>query len=109
MNLDLTGLENYISHSMQPPVVDGKLRIENIIGGFGHFVGMAVHDVGEFGDDGLKPGMVFAIEPGLYNPATGIGIRIEDTVLITEDGCEVLTAGVPKEIDEIENLMRITR
>lgn len=109
MNLDLSGLENYISHSMQSPVVDGKLKVENIISGFGHFVGMAVHDVGEFGTEGLKPGMVFAIEPGLYNPETGIGIRIEDTVLITENGCEVLTAAVPKEIDEIEKLMRITR
>ncbi|MBS0010543.1 MAG: aminopeptidase P N-terminal domain-containing protein [Bacteroidales bacterium] len=106
MKFDLTGLENYISHSMKPPVENGKLKVENIIGGFGHFVGMAVHDVGVYGDEGLKPGMVFAIEPGLYNPGTGIGIRIEDTVLITEDGCEVLSRAVPKEIDEIEALMR---
>ena len=106
MNPDISGLENYIGHSMMPPVVDGKLVIENIIGGFGHFVGMAVHDVGSFGSDGLKPGMVFAIEPGLYNPATGIGIRIEDTVLITEEGCEVLTSAVPKEIADIEKLMK---
>ena len=54
----------------------------------------------------MLPGMVFAIEPGLYNPDTGIGIRIEDTVLITEDGCEVLSEAVPKEIDEIEELMK---
>ena len=80
--------------------------VSNIISGFGHYVGMAVHDVGSFGNEGLKPGMVFAIEPGLYNPATGIGIRVEDTVLITEDGCEVLTSGVPKEIDDIEKLMK---
>ena len=106
MKFDITGLENYISHSMKPPVEDGKLKVENITSGFGHFVGMAVHDVGEYGDEGLKPGMVFAIEPGLYNPDTGIGIRIEDTVLITEDGCEVLSEAVPKEIDEIEELMK---
>lgn len=106
MDLDLSGLENYISHSMKPPVENGKLKIENIISGFGHFVGMAVHDVGVYGDEGLKPGMVFAIEPGLYNPGTGIGIRIEDTVLITEDGCEVLSKAVPKEIDDIEALMK---
>jgi Xaa-Pro aminopeptidase len=106
MNLDISGLEKYISHSMRPPVVDGQLRVENIISGFGHFVGMAVHDVGSYGNEGLKPGMVFAIEPGLYDPSTGIGIRIEDTVLITEDGCEVLTSAVPKEIDEIEQLVR---
>lgn len=106
MKFDLSGLENYISHSMKPPVVNGKLVVENIISGFGHFVGMAVHDVGVYGDNGLRQGMVFAIEPGLYNPETGIGVRIEDTVLVTEDGCEVLSKDVPKEIDEIEKLMR---
>ncbi len=73
-------------------------------GGFGHTVGMAVHDVGIW-PEGLKEGMVFAIEPGLYYPEKNIGIRIEDTVLITKDGCEVLSRDVPKEIDEIEALL----
>jgi hypothetical protein len=49
--------------------------------------------------------MVFAIEPALYYPEKNIGVRIEDTVLITKDGCEVLTKGVPKEIDEVENFV----
>lgn len=49
--------------------------------------------------------MVFAIEPGLYYPEKELSIRIEDTVLITKDGCEVLSKDVPKEIDEIEKLM----
>jgi Xaa-Pro aminopeptidase len=53
----------------------------------------------------LEEGMVFAIEPALYYPEKGFGIRIEDTVLITKDGCDVLTKDVPKEIDEIEKLM----
>lgn len=73
-------------------------------GGIGHYVGMAVHDVGPRGVP-LKKGMVFAIEPGFYYPEKNIGIRIEDTVLITKDGCEVLSKDVPKEIDEIEKLM----
>lgn len=73
------------------------------LGGFGHGVGLAVHDV-PFGGV-LKEGMVFAIEPALYYPEKGFGIRIEDTVLITATGCEVLTAGVPKEIDEVEKLL----
>lgn len=73
-------------------------------GGIGHFVGMCVHDVGPRGVP-LKEGMVFAIEPALYYPEKNIGIRIEDTILITEDGCEVLTKDVPKEIDEIEKMM----
>jgi Xaa-Pro aminopeptidase len=73
-------------------------------GGIGHYVGMCVHDVGPRGVR-LKEGMVFAIEPALYYPEKNIGIRIEDTILITKDGCEVLTIGVPKELEEIEGLM----
>jgi len=73
-------------------------------GGFGHFVGMCVHDVG-MRVQALQEGMVFAIEPALYYPEKNIGIRVEDTVLITKDGCEVLTKNVPKEIDEVENLI----
>ncbi len=74
-----------------------------LAGGFGHGVGLSVHDVPLGGV--LKQGMVFAIEPGLYDEKKGFGVRIEDTVLITADGCEVLTAGVPKEIAEIEKLL----
>ena len=71
--------------------------------GFGHGVGMSVHDVPLGGV--LREGMVFAIEPGLYYPEKNFGVRIEDTVLITRTGCEVLTKDVPKEIDEIERLL----
>ena len=74
-------------------------------GGIGHYVGMSVHDVGDRGIP-LQEGMVFAIEPGLYYPEEGFGIRIEDTILITKDGCEVLTKDVPKEIDEVERLVK---
>ena len=81
-----------------------KLNTRGLRGGIGHYVGMAVHDVGPRGIP-LKEGMVFAIEPALYYPEKNLGIRIEDTVLITKDGCEVLTKDVPKEIDEIERLM----
>jgi Xaa-Pro aminopeptidase len=84
----------------------------------GHWLGMDVHDVGDYKLEGewrpLAAGMVMTVEPGIYIAADntevearwrGIGIRIEDDVLITESGCEVLTAAVPKEIDEIEQLM----
>ncbi len=73
------------------------------LGGFGHGVGLCVHDVPLGGV--LKEGMVFAIEPALYYPEKGFGVRVEDTVLITATGCEVLTKGVPKEIAEIEKLL----
>lgn len=72
-------------------------------GGFGHGVGMATHDV-PLGTT-LREGMVFAIEPALYFPEKGLGVRIEDTVLVTRTGVEVLTKDVPKEIAEIEALM----
>jgi len=74
------------------------------LGGIGHYVGMGTHDVGPRPEK-LEEGMVFAIEPGFYYPDRNIGVRIEDTVLITKDGCEVLSKDVPKEIDEIEKLL----
>ncbi len=74
-------------------------------GSFGHYVGMAVHDVGG-GPRVLQPGMVFANEPYAVFPEENLGVRVEDTILITEDGCENLTAGIPREIVEIEALMK---
>ena len=73
-------------------------------GGLGHYVGECVHDVGPR-IAALQENMVFAIEPALYFPEKNLGVRIEDTVLITKDGCEVLTRNVPKEIEEVENLV----
>jgi Xaa-Pro aminopeptidase len=85
----------------------------------GHFLGLDVHDVGNYNIEGkprpLEPGMVFTVEPGLYfgaqeEAAPGalqrIGIRIEDDVVITDDGFEVLTAAIPREIDDVEAWMR---
>lgn len=85
----------------------------------GHWLGMDVHDVGDYKVDQkwrlLEPGMVLTVEPGLYIPADcksvdekwrGIGIRIEDDLLVTEHGHEVLTASAPKTIADIEALMQ---
>jgi Xaa-Pro aminopeptidase len=84
----------------------------------GHWLGMDVHDVGDYklGDQWrvLEPGMALTIEPGIYIPAgmkgvarrfDNIGIRIEDDVVVTRDGVEVLTAAAPKDPDAIEALM----
>jgi Xaa-Pro aminopeptidase len=84
----------------------------------GHWLGMDVHDVGDYKVEGewrvLEPGMVMTVEPGLYIPPharhvprrwAGIGIRIEDDVAVTRDGCEVLSRAVPKDPDAIEALM----
>lgn len=69
-----------------------------------HHVGLEVHDVGRTSGT-LEPGVAFAIEPGLYEPETGIGVRIEEVVLITPEGCEVLSAEVPRSREEIEALI----
>jgi len=69
-----------------------------------HWLGLDVHDVGL--RVGFKPGMVLTVEPGIYLPAEGIGVRIEDDVLVTREGHEVLSAAVPREPDAIEALMR---
>ncbi len=86
--------------------------------GIGHWLGLDVHDVGAYKIDNewreLKAGMVLTIEPGIYIAADasqvaahwrGIGVRIEDDILITADGCDVLSAAAPKAIVDIEKLM----
>jgi len=82
-----------------------KDYFQRMRGGFGHYVGMAVHDVGG-GPDVLEPGMVFANEPLCVFPDENLGVRVEDTILITEDGCENLTAGIPRTVAEIEAHMK---
>jgi Xaa-Pro aminopeptidase len=72
--------------------------------GFCHWVGMEVHDVGGMGGP-LEPGMAFTIEPGLYEDSTSIGVRIEDVIVVTEDGCINLSEGCPRARDEIEALV----
>lgn len=74
--------------------------------GVSHYLGLDTHDVGDRGEM-LKPGMVFTNEPGLYIPEEGIGIRIEDDLLVTEDGCENLSKDIIKTVEEIEAFMNI--
>jgi Xaa-Pro aminopeptidase len=89
-----------------------------------HWLGLDTHDPGDYVRSGtprpLEPGMVLTVEPGLYFPLPdepdqdedpaapfrGMGVRIEDTVLVTGDGCEVLTGALPTGPDEVEALVR---
>jgi len=73
--------------------------------GSGHFIGLNTHDVGDNEDMVLEEDMMFTLEPGLYFKDENMGFRIEDTILITKDGCDVLSDVIPKEIDEIEAFM----
>ncbi len=86
--------------------------------GVGHWLGMDVHDAGLYFIKGeprpMEAGMCFTIEPGLYIPIDdmsapaelrGIGVRIEDDIVMTANGCDVMTSGVPKEISEIEAIV----
>ncbi|MDZ5602999.1 Xaa-Pro aminopeptidase [Pseudomonas sp. RP23018S] len=88
----------------------------------GHWLGMDVHDVGDYKVGGqwrvLEPGMALTVEPGIYIAADnlnvakkwrGIGVRIEDDVVVTRSGCEILSTGVPKTVAEIEALMADAR
>lgn len=82
-----------------------------------HWLGLDVHDPGDYARDGasrmLEPGMVFTVEPGLYfrpdagdaGDFSGIGVRIEDDVLVTDDGHEVLTAALPTSVEDVEELL----
>jgi Xaa-Pro aminopeptidase len=81
-----------------------KEVFQKMQGGFGHYVGMAVHDVGG-SPSVLEPGMVIANEPLAVFEDENLGVRVEDTILITENGCENLTAGIPRTVEEIEALM----
>jgi Xaa-Pro aminopeptidase len=72
--------------------------------GTSHYLGLDVHDVGPIGKP-LEAGMVLTVEPGLYIPAENLGVRIENTVLVTDTGCEDLMADIPIEAEEIEAAM----
>lgn len=106
-------------------LIKKKAYMKYYMHGVGHYLGLDVHDAGRyFTDQGAKnsrpfaPGMVLTVEPGIYVPPNdkdapakyrGIGIRIEDDVLVTEDGNRNLTSKVPKNADEIEALMQKRR
>jgi Xaa-Pro aminopeptidase len=79
--------------------------------GLGHHIGLEVHDAGD-PNRPLEPGMVVTDEPGIYIPEEKIGVRIEDDALITPTGYKLLTARLPRTVDEIEKIMaeaKVTR
>lgn len=85
--------------------LDGKTLDTAFIHGLGHFLGMDVHDVGDYSKP-LQPGDVFTIEPGIYLSDEKLGVRIEDDYLVTKTGLVKLSKAIPSEPAEIEKLMR---
>jgi len=83
---------------------EGKPLGRYFIHGLGHHIGLEVHDVGDPYRP-LEPGMVVTMEPGIYIPEESLGVRIEDDVLITENGYKLLTARLPRTVEEIEKIM----
>jgi Xaa-Pro aminopeptidase len=75
--------------------------LEAFIHGFGHFVGLDVHDAGRY-DLPLPVGAIFTVEPGVYLPDRGFGVRIEDEVLVTETGYRLLSSRIPRKLEEVE-------
>jgi Xaa-Pro aminopeptidase len=75
--------------------------LANFIHGFGHFVGLDVHDAGD-SEKAIPVGAVFTVEPGVYLPAQGFGVRIEDEVVMTERGYRLLTASIPRKLEDVE-------
>lgn len=75
-------------------------------GHLSHPVGMSVHDVGNYRDSELRPGMVFAIDPMIWVPDERLYVRMEDVVVVTADGVENLSDNLPIEMDDLEALMR---
>lgn len=73
--------------------------------GVSHYLGAETHDIGRYQAEYLKPNMVLTVEPGLYIEQWEMGIRIEDDVLVTEDGCRVLSKNMIKTVEEIEDFM----
>ncbi len=102
----LVGADHYNDlHLVAKGVLEEAGYAEYFIHGIGHFVGLDVHDAGDYTLP-LEEGVVLTIEPGIYIPEEGIGIRIEDVVLVTKDGPVVLSRHIPRTVQEIENAMR---
>lgn len=98
--------ETYRVEAIKAKVIDKPEQIDEIYyHGVSHLLGLDTHDVGQVEAMVLKPGHVITVEPGLYSAKEGVGIRIEDNVRVTEQGYEILSLNIMKEIDEIEAFM----
>jgi Xaa-Pro aminopeptidase len=101
-SLHLIAVEYFNQHGKGP---NGEALGKYFTHGIGHHVGLEVHDANDPAR-ALEAGMVITVEPGLYIPEEGIGIRIEDMVVVTENGAEVISTALPKEAAEVEGTLQ---
>lgn len=101
---ELIGLKLLDKHDVEKQNPDKPLFMKYFAHGTSHMLGLDVHDVGNMYHK-MVPGMVWTIEPGIYIREEGIGVRIENNVVITDDGVVDLMKNIPREVEEIEDLM----
>jgi Xaa-Pro aminopeptidase len=98
--------DTYRVEAVKAKVIDKPEQIDEIYyHGVSHLLGLDTHDVGQVEAMVLKPGHVITVEPGLYSAKEGVGIRIEDNVRVTEQGHEILSPDILKEVEDIEAFM----
>jgi len=105
MDKELIELGLYSEEDVKKQDASKPMYFKYFMHGTSHYIGLDVHDVGTR-QDIIKPGMIFSCEPGIYIQEEGIGIRIENDILVTENGNIDLMAHIPVEVEEIEKLMK---
>lgn len=94
-------IEKFMGEKLRELKIINKITKESVRKYFPHmtthFLGLEAHDIGDYHQP-MRPGMTMVVEPGIYVPEEGIGVRIEDDVLITEDGCEILSRRLPRQL-----------
>ena len=99
-------IEELANGCLKAKLIKTKEEIKNYyFHGISHHIGLDTHDPHPRYAGTLVPGMIISVEPGLYFEELGIGVRIEDDILVVEDGCVNLSKDIIKEVDEIEAFM----
>lgn len=102
--------ETYKIECLKAKIIEKEEDVDQVYyHGVSHSLGLDTHDVGTLEGSKLVEGMVITVEPGLYSAIEGIGIRIEDDVLVTKDGCTVLSSFIEKTVEDIEKLMNSSK